>query len=56
MTRIVFAVFMAQQRPQHWQPIRLKPKAFYMKLVVLVQTADTEPPEIGEAQTFLAAK
>ena len=33
-----------------------KAKAFYGKLVVLAQTADTERPEIKEAQAFLAAK
>jgi len=33
-----------------------KAKAFYGKLVVLVQNADTERPELKEAQVFLAKK
>jgi predicted Zn-dependent protease len=33
-----------------------KAKAFYEKLVVLAQTADTERPEIKEAQAFLTMK
>jgi len=32
-----------------------KAKAFYGKLVMLVQTADTERPEINEVQALLAA-